>query len=499
MPPIPFDYSEKSYASLPERFYKHTNPAYVPDPKIIRTNTELAQELGIDAEWLNSDEGLAILSGNDIEKGSRPLAQAYAGHQFGGFNPQLGDGRAVLLGEVIAQSGTRYDIQLKGSGRTPFSRGGDGKSALGPALREYILCESMHALGVKTTRALGVVSTGEKVMRHDGSQPGAVFTRIATSHIRVGTFQYFAAQRDLDAVRELADFAIARHYPECLSNSNHNQSDSDTTPTHPPYLHFLKATITAQAELIAHWMSLGFIHGVMNTDNCSISGETIDYGPCAFMDVFHPKAVFSSIDRDSRYAWGNQPSIGIWNMSRFAECLQPLLHDDEATAHALTESALHDYSEQFRSAYSRRFRAKLCLPSSAPEEIIQESLTLIANQQVDFTLFFRRLTLVAAGEHPNQLKALFPDEAAFDHWFALWEPLSEPENLLAEMRAANPIVIPRNHRVEEAIQSAYRGNFTPFHRLHEALKQPYTEDLSRSDLETPPSPEEIVRETFCGT
>lgn len=490
MPNIPFD---NSYARLPERFYKNAEPARVPDAQMIRVNESLAEELGIDSVWLASNEGLAMMSGNHIEEGSEPLSQAYAGHQFGGFNPQLGDGRAILLGEVIAKSGIRCDIQLKGSGRTPFSRGGDGKSGLGPALREYLLCESMHALGVKTTRALGVVSTGEELMRHDGPQPGAVFTRVATSHIRVGTFQYFAAQRDLDAVRTLADFAIERHYPECMG----------TADPHAPYIAFFKAVITAQAELIAHWMSLGFIHGVMNTDNCAISGETIDYGPCAFMDVFHPQTVFSSIDRDSRYAWGNQPNIGLWNLSRLAECLQPLFHDDEPTAQSLAEASLNEYSDQFGAAYMHRFRAKFCLPESAPSEIIQEGLSLMANQQVDFTLFFRRLTQVAAGDDPSDLKAMFPDEAAFGNWFSLWKAASDTENLLSAMRSANPVIIPRNHRVEEAIQSAYKGDYTAFHRLHEALRTPYAENSAEnsdvSDLETPPRPDEIVQETFCGT
>lgn len=480
---------QSHYASLPDHFYEKTTPAAVPHPELIRANEGLAKELNIDISWLKSAEGNSTLSGNHVIDGSTPIAQAYAGHQFGGFSPQLGDGRAILLGEVIARSGDRYDIQLKGSGRTPFSRGGDGKSALGPALREYLLCESMHALGVKTTRALAVISTGETIMRQEGAVSGAVFTRVASSHIRVGTFQYFAARKDLDAVRTLADFAIARHYPECLG----------TADAHAPYLAFFKSTITAQVELIAHWMSLGFIHGVMNTDNCAVSGETIDYGPCAFMDTFHPQAVFSSIDVNGRYAWGNQPNMGLWNMSRLAECLQPLFHDDEAIAHQLAEDALNEYSAQFNDAYTHRFRAKFCLPSSAPKEVIQEGLSLLANQQVDFTLFFRRLTQVASGQDSSELKQLFPDEAAFENWLKLWQAAADPDQSLTTMQVANPVLIPRNHRVEEAIQHAYREDFTVFHRLHKALKSPFTENPDYQDLEKPPLPQEVVRETFCGT
>ena len=310
---------DNTYAELPERFYVKQDPARVPAPKLIGINSKLAEELSIDPHWLESPEGVAMLAGNFIPDGAEPLAQAYAGHQFGGFVPQLGDGRAILLGEVNDKSNTRRDIQLKGSGRTPFSRGGDGKAALGPVIREYIVSEAMAALGVPTTRALGAVTTGESVLRQEGSLPGAVFTRVASSHIRVGTFQYFAAQKDTDSVRILADYAIARHYPSCLA----------TADPAAPYKAFLKCVVTAQAELIAQWMSLGFIHGVMNTDNTAISGETIDYGPCAFIDAFHPQCVFSSIDRQARYSWENQPNMALWNLSRLAETLLPLLDANE--------------------------------------------------------------------------------------------------------------------------------------------------------------------------
>jgi len=339
---IPF---ENSYVRLPDRFYTRQDPARVPDPRLIRVNKDLARELAIDGDWLESAMGIDILAGNIVPEGAEPLAQVYAGHQFGGYSPQLGDGRAILLGEVLGSNGNHRDIQLKGSGRTAFSRGGDGKSALGPVLREYVVSEAMHALGVPTTRALAAVSTGESVLRQEGRLPGGVFTRVAASHIRVGTFQYFYAQNDVEAVRVLADYAIKRHYPEVEKASE-------------PYLDFLRQVTVAHAELIAQWMSFGFIHGVMNTDNTSISGETIDYGPCAFMDAFHPQCVFSSIDTGGRYAWGNQPNIGLWNMSRFAETLVPLIDDNTEQAVEKVEAVLADFPGYFSKQYAERFGAK---------------------------------------------------------------------------------------------------------------------------------------------
>ena len=480
---IPFD---NSYARLPERFYARQEPAPVPDPALVGLNHGLAAQLAIDADWLRSSDGVAALAGNAVPQGADPIAQAYAGHQFGGFVPQLGDGRALLLGEVVDTTGARRDFQLKGSGRTPFSRGGDGKSALGPVIREYVVSEAMAALGVPTTRALAAVVTGERVMRQEGPLPGGVFTRVAASHIRVGTFQYFLARQDIEAIGLLADHAIARHHP-------------DAAETPAPYLTLLERVVTAQADLIAHWMSLGFIHGVMNTDNTAISGETIDYGPCAFMDGFRAKCVFSSIDTGGRYAWGNQPDIGLWNLTRFAETLLPLLSETESDAIALAQGALHTYAPRFGGQFGSRFRAKLGLPAEAPETLVSQCLDLLEAQQVDFTQFFRRLTDVAAEGAPAPLAAMFSDRGPFDVWFETWRREAEPAARLTEMRDANPVRIPRNHRVEQAIQGAYRGDFAPFHRLVEALATPYTDQPDFADLELPPRPEEVVRETFCGT
>jgi uncharacterized protein YdiU (UPF0061 family) len=477
---------DNTYARLPERFFSKQGPAHVPEPKLIRLNLGLAAKLSLDAEWLQSADGVAMLAGNAIPEGSEPIAQAYAGHQFGGFVPQLGDGRALLIGEVIGADGARYDLQLKGSGRTRFSRGGDGKSALGPVLREYIVSEAMAALKVPTTRALAAVATGERIMRQDGLLAGGVFTRVASSHIRVGTFQYFLARNDIDALRLLADHVIARHYPAAAQAPN-------------PYAALLESVATAQADLIAQWMSLGFIHGVMNTDNTAISGETIDYGPCAFMDRFHPRCVFSSIDSRGRYAWGNQPDIGLWNVTRFAETLLPLMAEDPDEATRMAEAVLGKYPQRFEGQYSARFRAKLGLPPEAPVTLIQETLDLLSAQEVDFTLFFRHLTRVAGGEDPTTLAAKFSDGKIFAPWFAKWCREANLATRLADMRAANPVLIPRNHRIEQAIQSAYGGDYSPFHRLVDALAAPYAEQPEYADLESPPQPEEVVHQTFCGT
>ncbi len=490
---------DHSYARLPESFFVRQSPTPVPDPQLICLNSDLAKKLGLDPDELQSPDGVAMLAGNAVPQGAEPIAQAYAGHQFGGFVPQLGDGRAILLGEIIDPEGARWDLQLKGSGRTPFSRGGDGKAALGPVLREYILSEAMAALGVPTTRALAAVTTGETVLRQEGSLPGAIFTRIASSHIRVGTFQYFAARRDTDAVRQLADYTIARHYPEILSSADPDQATTNSA-TPAVYADFFKSVIAAQAALIAQWMSLGFIHGVMNTDNTTISGETIDYGPCAFIDTFHPDCVFSSIDVNGRYSWGNQPNIGHWNLTRLAETLLPLLDEDPEIATQIAEAALNGYSENFNDHYMSRFRAKFCLSASPSSDlIIQEGLSLLGNQQIDFTLFFRHLTQMAAGGSEEPLTALFSDAAPLNTWLDSWNVEADPAQYLAAMQQANPILIPRNHRVEQTIQSAYTGDFQPFHRLTQALATPYTEQVEYTDLEQAPTPEEIVHETFCGT
>ncbi|MFC4995606.1 protein adenylyltransferase SelO [Rubritalea tangerina] len=484
MPAIPFD---NSYATLPESLYTKLPPESVPSPNLICVNRTLAKKLGISPEFLQSPEGLQALSGNAILQGSEPLAQAYAGHQFGHYSPQLGDGRAILLGEIISPSDDqRYDIQLKGSGRTPYSRGGDGKAALGPVMREYILSEAMHALGVPTTRALAAVTTGEIVVRQDGPQPGAIFTRIASSHIRVGTFQWSAAQGDTNLLRSLADYTIDRHYP---SARNHTS----------PYQSLLSQVIDAQAKLVSQWMALGFIHGVMNTDNTTISGETIDYGPCAFMDKFHPNCVFSSIDEQGRYAWGKQASIILWNLTRFAETLLPLIDENTDTAIAIAEETLSSFQHTFESLYLARFRDKLGLPPTAPVAIIQDLLQLMADQEVDFTLCFTELTRSLASNDNSPLAALFLDPHSITLWTQQWKQHIEPDSALKTMRQHNPVRIPRNHRVEQAIQAAYQGDFAPFHQLNKALTSPYSESTQHADFESPPLPHEIVRETFCGT
>ena len=470
---------DNTYASLPGRFYFKQEASKVPAPELIRVNSSLAKELSLDPDELRSEDGLAFFSGNCLPEGSDPLAQAYAGHQFANFSPQLGDGRALLIGELLDRSGKRFDLQLKGSGPTPFSRSGDGKSALGPVLREYIVSEAMHSYGVPTTRALAAVSTGEFVHRQNGSEPGGIFTRIAASHIRVGTFQYFYARKDLEAVRILADFTIERHYPDA----------SDP-------IELLRSVISAQASLIAHWLSLGFIHGVMNTDNCAVSGETIDFGPCAFMEKFHPQCVFSSIDQRARYAWGNQAGIAHWNLMRFAETLLPLIHDDQEKAISLAEAELKKFGPQFQEHYHLRFFQKLGLPENSSIDEIERCLKLLTEQEIDFTLFFRHLSKVAHGGSVDALANLFQSKEPFDDWLAHWQKLEKDES---QMTQINPVLIPRNHRIEQAIQASYQGDFSPFHRLVDALKEPFTENAQYADLETPPLPEEVVHETFCGT
>lgn len=485
---IPFD---NTYARLPQRFYARQTPARVPKPELIRANDSLAAQLGLEPEWLKTPEALGVLSGNELAEGSEPLAQAYAGHQFGRFVPQLGDGRAILLGEVLDRDGRRRDIQLKGAGRTAFSRGGDGKAALGPALREYIVSEAMHALGVPTTRALAVVRTGEYIQR-ESLLDGAVFTRVAASHLRVGTFQYFAARGDFEAVRILMEHAVARHYPETIGAVN-------------PALAFLNAVVAAQANLISRWLGFGFIHGVMNTDNCAISGETIDYGPCAFMDVFHAKRVFSSIDGQGRYAWGNQPAIALWNVTRLAETLVPLLSETESEGIRMAEEALDRFELEFAQRYHEVFGAKLGLlsrPGPVEESLsrfVAETLSLLSTHQIDFTVFFTELTRWVVEGETRRVESLFERRAAFGEWHARWREMSSATPSLAAMRSSNPVVIPRNHRIEQVIQEAYRGQFGNFHRLVESLRSPFDEDPARVDLELPPREDEIVGQTFCGT
>jgi len=486
---IPFD---NSYARLPERFYAVVNPTAVAAPRLVKLNEELARQLGLDPDWLKGPDGLAMLAGNSLVEGTTPIATAYAGHQFGGFSPQLGDGRAILLGEVVDRDGQRRDIQLKGAGPTPFSRRGDGRAALGPVLREYIVSEAMAALGVPTTRALAAVLTGETV-RRETLLPGAILTRIAASHIRIGTFQFFAARRDAEALRLLADHVIARHYPQVAESE-------------APYLALLEAVVAAQADLVARWMLIGFIHGVMNTDNMSIAGETIDYGPCAFMDSYDPATVFSSIDEYGRYAYGNQPPIALWNLTRFAEALLPLLAEDQEKAVALAQEAVNRFNELFQASLIAGFRRKLGLYTEAPDDVLLIKALLDAMQrgQVDFTLAFRRLSDDAVGDGQS-CRELFSVPGAFDDWHGRWQQRLQQESLSAEerqraMRSVNPLFIPRNHRVEAVIQAAVeRDDLAPFEELLAVLAKPYDEQPGREAYTQPPAVHERVLETFCGT
>lgn len=497
MTEIAFD---NSYARLPDTFFARVEPARVPAPKGLALNEALARELGIDVAWLRSEEGLAMLSGNGRPTGAEPIAMVYAGHQFGGFSPQLGDGRAALLGEVVAADGTRRDIQLKGSGRTPFSRQGDGKSPLGPVIREYLVSEAMHGLGIPATRALAAVATGERVMRESGLA-GGVLTRVASSHVRVGTFEYFSASQQPEAVQQLADYVIDRHYPSARSAPH-------------PYAALLEQVTARQAELISRWMQVGFVHGVMNTDNMQIAGETIDFGPCAFMEAFDTAAVFSSIDTQGRYAWGNQPGIGQWNLSRFAETLLPLLATDEAEAISIAEKVIGGFAPVFNASLMVGFRQKLGLPDdgalaqdAAPEDdILHATFVALKAGEVDFTLFFRRLTGVAAGEDAAELLSLFSEAAVGEAWLARWREESAARagqalspDRVAAMRARNPIFVARNHRVEEAIAAAYLDDLGPFERLLRVLERPFEEQPEFSEYERPAREGEIVHQTFCGT
>jgi uncharacterized protein YdiU (UPF0061 family) len=488
---------DNTYARLPEHFYARLSPTPVAAPRIVKVNVKLARELGLDAEALASEHGAAVLAGNRVPDGAEPIALAYAGHQFGYFVPQLGDGRANLLGEVVSRDGKRYDVQLKGSGRTPFSRGGDGRAALGPVLREYIVSEAMAALGVPTTRALAAVTTGEPVLR-DAVLPGAVLTRVAASHLRVGTFQYFAARGDTEGLRTLADYAIARHYPEALHAKE-------------PYRMLLEGVIARQARLIAQWMLLGFIHGVMNTDNTSISGETIDYGPCAFLEEYDPAKVYSSIDHGGRYAFGNQPRIALWNLARLAETLLPILvleSGSEEAAMVAAKEALSAFQTQFEEAHRAGMRQKIGLVVEREGDAVlaEELLHCMAVHRADFTLTFRRLCDAAAGpEGDAGVRALFADPAAYDGWAAGWrrrleEESADPRARAAAMRRMNPAFIPRNHLVEAALEAASsRQDFQPFEDLLAVISRPYDERPELERYSTPARPEERVLETFCGT
>ena len=466
---------DNSYARLPERMFARLAPTAVPGPELVALNRPLATRLGLDPDWLASGEGLAMLAGNAVPEGAAPLAQAYAGHQFGGFVPQLGDGRALLLGEVVAPDGARFDIQLKGSGRTPFSRAGDGKAWLGPVLREYLVSEFMAAMGVPTTRALAAVTTGEPVWREQ-PLPGAILTRVASSHIRVGTFQFFAVRHDDEALRALTDHVIARHYPDAAGP-----------------LGLLRAVVDAQARTIAAWMALGFIHGVMNTDNMAVSGETIDYGPCAFMDAFHPETVFSSIDRGGRYAWIAQPQIAVWNLAQFATCLIPLMGERQAAIAAATE-AVQGFATAYEAAWLERFAAKLGLADPAEEDrgLIERLLVIMAHEEADFTRTF-------AGLADGNARGEFRDPARFDAWAADWRQRTGGRPDTAAMAEANPRRIPRNHRIEAVIAAGREGDFDPFHSLLAALIHPREERPDWAAYAAAPKPGERVTTTFCGT
>jgi uncharacterized protein YdiU (UPF0061 family) len=486
---------DNSYARLPSQFYARVSPTKVREPRLVKVNGALAELLGIDPEKLAGPEAAEILSGNALPAGADPIALAYAGHQFGSFVPQLGDGRAILLGEVVGVDGKRRDVQLKGAGRTPFSRGGDGRAALGPVLREYVVSEAMAALGVPTTRALGAVTTGEPVFR-EKTLPGAVFTRVAASHIRVGTFEFFAARGDREALGTLATYALSRHYPDEAGRGN-------------DALALLERVVFAQAELIARWLGVGFIHGVMNTDNTSVSGETIDYGPCAFLDEYDPKKKFSSIDHGGRYAFANQPRIALWNLTRLAEALLPLFADVEEDAVRLAKERLDRFAGHFEVAHGRVVRAKLGLLGEEEGDdpvLVGDLFGRLASNGVDYTVFFRRLCEAAAGpEKDAEIAAMFGAPGAFHDWAERWRRRLAKEDGTAiarrrAMRLANPAFIPRNHRIEAMITAAVeRADFAPFETLLRVLGKPYEDQPEFAHLAEPPRPEERVRETFCGT
>jgi uncharacterized protein YdiU (UPF0061 family) len=496
---------DNTYARELEGFYVSWQPDRVPAPRLVFLNEALAGELGLDAASLSGPEGAALFAGNALPDGAEPIAQAYAGHQFGGFSPQLGDGRALLVGELVDLQGRRRDLAFKGSGRTPFSRGGDGKAAVGPMLREVLIGEAMHALGIPTTRALAVVATGEQVLR-DTALPGAVLTRVAASHLRVGTFQFFAARGEQDRVRRLAEYAIARHDPALAGDPGR-------------FLALLEAVTRRQASLLAHWMNVGFIHGVMNTDNMTLSGETIDYGPCAFLEAYDPDAVFSSIDQGGRYAFGRQPQIARWNLARLAECLLPLMADDPEAAVAGANEVLGRFGDLHRAGLLRLQRARMGLRAADSADdpvdaaLADDWLALLHREAIDFTLAWRHLADAAEGRE-GALLALFADPRAPQAWLARWRARCEGEDgrvggaseagarARAEgMRRASPRIIPRHHKVEAALDAASdHGDLVPFTQLLDALRRPFDDDPSL-DAFALPAPRELTAcyRTFCGT
>jgi len=466
---------DNSYAALPPAFFSRLDPTPVRAPRLLAFNDDLAAVMGISRADL--PDLAAIFGGNAVPEGAAPLAQLYAGHQFGNWNPQLGDGRAILLGEVLGADGIRRDVQLKGSGPTPYSRMGDGRAWLGPVLREYVVSEAMHALGIPTTRALAAVETGEPVYREDGALPGAVLTRVAASHLRVGTFQIFAARGEVHNLRTLTDYAIARHYPDAEGPMG-----------------LLSAVRDAQARLIAAWMSVGFIHGVMNTDNCAISGETIDYGPCAFLDIYHPETVFSSIDRFGRYAYSNQPDIVVWNLAQLATALIQQMADKEAAVEEAT-AIVHAMPGLIQTHWSEIFLRKIGIAHAQDGDLdlVTGLLERMAKHQADFTNTFRSLPGAAARDQ-------FSDPGAFDQWAETWHArLTREADPARVMEAANPAFIPRNHRIEQMIEAAVGGDYTLFDRLTAVLARPFEDQPEHADLQRPPTPEEVVAATFCGT
>jgi uncharacterized protein YdiU (UPF0061 family) len=471
---------DRFFRELPEMALQW-QAAAAPDPTLLELNEPLAKELGLDANWLRSPDGLAFLVGAAVPEGAVPVAQAYAGHQFGGYTPRLGDGRALLLGELTGVDGRRRDLHLKGSGRTPFARGGDGLAAVGPMLREYVISESMHALGIPTTRSLAVVATGQPI-RRETVLPGALLARVASSHLRVGSFQYAAATGDVDLVRRLADYAIATHYPAV--------ADAEQ-----PYLALLESVIAAQASLVAKWMLVGFIHGVMNTDNMTISGETIDYGPCAFMEAYDPATVYSSIDHSGRYAYANQPVVAQWNLARLAETLLVLISDEQQTAIDLAVAALGGFTTAYDAAWSAGMQAKLGLADEPDPGLVQDLLAQLQQSRVDYTSFFRQLAAAARGD-AEPARGWFVDLAAFDDWLARWRALGPDPDA---MDRVNPIYVPRNQLVEEALTAGTSGDLGPLERLLDATGRPFDERPGLERYATPAADDFGPYQTFCGT